>query len=203
MTAPVQTGTPATGTPGTPAAGAPTGTPAGAPAGQQGAPADRGYPEGTPLEQMTDAQQAAYWRHHSRKHEQRAAQAPPPDELAQLRDKAAKFDAAEQANLSELEKLQKANADLQARVAAADLAEMRRQACRDAGLPESDHVWLSAATTTAAAKELAEQLKARGGSNGTGTAASHDQGVRRQPATSARDQGLAEAEKRFGKPKTT
>lgn len=30
---------------------------------------DKGFPEGTPLAEMTDAQQAAYWKHHARRHE--------------------------------------------------------------------------------------------------------------------------------------
>ena len=30
---------------------------------------DKGFPEGTPLAEMTDAQRAAYWQHYSRKHE--------------------------------------------------------------------------------------------------------------------------------------
>lgn len=30
---------------------------------------DKGFPEGTPLSEMTDAQQAAYWKHHARRHE--------------------------------------------------------------------------------------------------------------------------------------
>lgn len=30
---------------------------------------DKGFPEGTPLTEMTDAQQAAYWKHHARRHE--------------------------------------------------------------------------------------------------------------------------------------
>jgi len=45
-----------------------------APTPPQTAPAgpsdgDKGFPEGTPLAQMTDAQKAAYWQHYARKHE--------------------------------------------------------------------------------------------------------------------------------------
>lgn len=35
----------------------------------QGADDGKGYPEGTPVRAMTPEQQAAYWRHHARKHE--------------------------------------------------------------------------------------------------------------------------------------
>lgn len=31
--------------------------------------ADKGFPEGTPLTEMTEAQQLAYWKHHARRHE--------------------------------------------------------------------------------------------------------------------------------------
>lgn len=30
---------------------------------------DRGFPQGTPIAEMTDAQRAAYWQHYARKHE--------------------------------------------------------------------------------------------------------------------------------------
>lgn len=39
--------------------------------GQQPSGSDKGFPEGVPLEQMTTEQQAAYWRHYARQHEQR------------------------------------------------------------------------------------------------------------------------------------
>jgi hypothetical protein len=42
---------------------APPAAPAGPPA------ADKGFPEGTPLTEMNDAQKAAYWQHYARKHE--------------------------------------------------------------------------------------------------------------------------------------
>lgn len=38
-------------------------TPAGPPEG------DKGFPDGTPLTEMNDAQRAAYWQHYARKHE--------------------------------------------------------------------------------------------------------------------------------------
>jgi hypothetical protein len=37
--------------------------------GKQQADKDLGYPKDTPIAEMTDKQQAAYWKHHARKHE--------------------------------------------------------------------------------------------------------------------------------------
>lgn len=55
-----------------PAGGAPAGDPAGDPPQVPPAPpADPGYPQGVAVADMTAEQQAAYWRDHSRKHEQR------------------------------------------------------------------------------------------------------------------------------------
>lgn len=49
-----------------------TGTdPAAGASGPSGS-ADNGFPGGTPVEAMNPTQQAAYWRHHARKHEDRA-----------------------------------------------------------------------------------------------------------------------------------
>lgn len=46
---------------------------------------DRGFPEGTPLEQMSTEQQLAYWKHHSRKHEDavKAFKGVTPDKIAE------------------------------------------------------------------------------------------------------------------------
>lgn len=58
---------------------------------------ERGFPEGTPLEQMSVEQQAAYWKHHARQWEGRAKafDGKTPEDLAALEDKASKFDALE------------------------------------------------------------------------------------------------------------
>ena len=48
----------------------PTATSAPSPAPAEG---ERGFPEKTPIEQMTPEQQAAYWKFHARKHESTAA----------------------------------------------------------------------------------------------------------------------------------
>jgi hypothetical protein len=54
----------------------------------------RGFPEGTPLEQMTDAQQAAYWKFHSRKHEDavKAYAGITPDQAKQFKDRSEKLE---------------------------------------------------------------------------------------------------------------
>ncbi len=52
-----------TETPDSPSPDAPPVAPAGSPEGE------KGFPEGTPLAEMTDAQKAAYWQHYARKHE--------------------------------------------------------------------------------------------------------------------------------------
>lgn len=70
--------------------------PAGPPA-PPAAPSEPAYPANTPLEQMTAEQQAAYWKAQSRKHEDRskAFGALTPEQLAELRAKADRQDALE------------------------------------------------------------------------------------------------------------
>lgn len=56
---------------------------------------DRGFPENTPVAEMTVEQQAAYWKHQSRRHEDRvkAYGGLTPEQLAELRTKAERADA--------------------------------------------------------------------------------------------------------------
>ena len=58
-------------------------------------PPDKGYPDNTAVEQMTMAQQAAYWKVASRKHEDRSKAFGnlTPEDLAALQEKAARADA--------------------------------------------------------------------------------------------------------------
>lgn len=67
---------PAEPTPGSPAPETPT-----APTG-----GDKGFPEGTPLTEMTEAQQLAYWKHHARRHEDavKAYKGLTPQQIAEL-----------------------------------------------------------------------------------------------------------------------
>jgi hypothetical protein len=48
---------------------------------------EHGYPDSTPVADMPAEQQAAYWKHHARKHEQRASSAPDAAELQRLKDR--------------------------------------------------------------------------------------------------------------------
>jgi hypothetical protein len=69
-------------------------------------PADPGFPTGTPVADMTVDQQAAYWKHQSRKHEDRSKAFGDltPEALAELREKAEKQEAFEYELSSEAEK---------------------------------------------------------------------------------------------------
>ncbi len=69
------------------------------------AAADKGYPDHTPVVEMTDGQQAAYWRAQSRKHEGRAKAR---EDYDDVKAKAARLDAIEAANATEQEKAAKA-----------------------------------------------------------------------------------------------
>jgi hypothetical protein len=86
-------------------------TPAGSPDG------DKGFPEGTALAEMTDAQKAAYWQHYSRKHEDtvKAFNGLTPQ---QVKDLQAKVDALEAEKLSAGEKELKQARDDAAKAAA-------------------------------------------------------------------------------------
>ncbi|WP_217428932.1 hypothetical protein, partial [Micromonospora maritima] len=81
-------------TPATPPAPAPTPTPA---TGN----GEHGFPENTPLAVMTDAQQAAYWRYHARKHEARAQSM---SDYEQLKQQAAEAERLRQAAMTDHER---------------------------------------------------------------------------------------------------
>lgn len=75
------------------------------PATPQGQATDKGFPDATPVTEMSAEQQAAYWRHHARKHEERVKALGDYDDL---KAKAAKLDELEAANASETDKAVKA-----------------------------------------------------------------------------------------------
>ncbi|MFJ6720485.1 hypothetical protein [Streptomyces sp. NPDC091259] len=94
---------------------------------------EHGYPDATPIAEMSADHQAAYWKHQSRKHEQRANAAP---------------------DAAELERLRAAEAELASRKAA-DLSETERlQAERDAAKAEAEAARAEAAQATATALRL-------------------------------------------------
>jgi hypothetical protein len=69
---------------------------------------DKGFPENTPVAEMTDAQAAAYWKDKARKHENTAKARADYD---QLKARAARADELEAANATEQEKAVKAARD--------------------------------------------------------------------------------------------
>lgn len=112
-----------------------TGQPGNQPAPADPAPAaDKGFPENTPVSAMTAEQQAAYWKHQARKHEDRNRNAPTDTELTELRAAAAERDQLLQAQMTDTEKAietARAEGEKNARLALApDLvaAEFRAQA---------------------------------------------------------------------------
>ena len=62
---------------------------------------DKGFPDNTPIEAMTDAQQAAYWKHHARKHENTVKARADYD---QIKAKAAEYDEFKRQQMSDHER---------------------------------------------------------------------------------------------------
>lgn len=93
----------------------------GAGGGGGGAPQvnEHGYPDGKPVAEMEPAHQVAYWKHHARKHEQRANAAPDTAELERLRAADTELKKRQAADLTETERLQKERDDAAAEAAAA------------------------------------------------------------------------------------
>lgn len=83
---------------------------------------EHGYPDATPVAEMATGHQAAYWKYQSRKHEQRASQAPDAAELEALRAAAAELSTRKAADLSDTERLQKVADDAKAEALAAKAA---------------------------------------------------------------------------------
>ncbi|MFD8595365.1 hypothetical protein ACFV1L_10225 [Kitasatospora sp. NPDC059646] len=79
---------------------------------------------------MTHEQQAAYWKHHARRHEQRASQAPTAEQVAQWQADAAELATRKAAELTETQRLQaeKDAAEQRAAQAQADAAAATRRA---------------------------------------------------------------------------
>lgn len=73
-------------------------------------PTDSGFPANTPIDQMTADQQTAYWKHQARKHEDRvkALDGLTPEQLAELRAKADRQEAMEHELASDAEKRERA-----------------------------------------------------------------------------------------------
>lgn len=98
---------------------------------------DRGFPEGTPRQDMTDAEQINYWKHYARRNEETVRARADYDEL---KAKAAKLEKLERQSLSEHEK-----AVAETREAA--LAEGRQAAMTELGTKYT-RAFLAEALTT-------------------------------------------------------
>ncbi|MFF9525351.1 hypothetical protein ACF1DV_25730 [Streptomyces achromogenes] len=83
---------------------------------------EHGYPDNTPVADMTSEHQVAYWKHHARKHEARANSAPDAAELERLRQADEELKKRQAAELSETERLQKERDDAAAEAARAKAA---------------------------------------------------------------------------------
>ncbi|MFJ3248314.1 hypothetical protein [Streptomyces sp. NPDC086782] len=80
---------------------------------------EHGYPDATPVADMTSEHQVAYWKHHARKHEAAAKAAPDAAELERLRAADAELATRKAADLTETERLQKERDDAAAEAATA------------------------------------------------------------------------------------
>lgn len=93
---------------------------------------EHGYPDATPIADMSAEHQLAYWRHHSKKWEATAKAGPDAAELERLRAAETELATRKAAELSETERLQaerdaaKAEADTAKAVATAATAELLR-----------------------------------------------------------------------------
>jgi len=140
---------------------------------------EHGYPDGKPVADMEAAHQVAYWKHHARKHEQRANAAPDATELERLRKADADLKARQAADLSETERLQKERDDAaalaatNAATAAAATAELLKlQVIGEKQLTPA-HAAFITGTTREELEASADALKALipgGGRSGSGSA---------------------------------
>ncbi|WDM16745.1 DUF4355 domain-containing protein [Streptomyces lavenduligriseus] len=86
---------------------------------------EHGYPDNTPVVDMSAEHQVAYWKYHARKHQQRAESAPDAAELERLRAAEAELATRKAAELTETERLQ---AERDAAAAEAATAKAERDA---------------------------------------------------------------------------
>ncbi|MEU3285568.1 capsid assembly scaffolding protein Gp46 family protein [Streptomyces longwoodensis] len=83
---------------------------------------EHGYPDSTPVADMTPEHQAAYWKYHARKHEAAAKSVPDGPELERLRQADEELKKRLAADLSETERLQKERDEAAAEVVRAKAA---------------------------------------------------------------------------------
>src|SRR5689334_20286056 len=111
---------------------------------------EHGFPDATPVADMTPAHQAAYWKHHARRHEQRANSGPSAEELEALRAAATELATRKAAELSETERLQAEAATARAEAEAAKAA---------AATAAADVLRLSVAASKSLTPEQAARLQ--------------------------------------------
>jgi hypothetical protein len=97
---------------------------------------ERGYPEKTPVAEMTPEQQAAYWQYHARKHEDRLkAIDVTPEELTRLREADAEMQRLADASRTDMERVEARAAAAEQKAAALEPELLRLQAAIAAALP--------------------------------------------------------------------
>lgn len=187
-----------------------------------------GFPTETPVAQMTAEQQAAYWKHYARVHEQTAKDRGDYDKIRAERDRLRSQSMTEQERAveaardearkaGEAEAALKFGAQLVAAKFEALLAPRGLDAERVATLTQhlatgqflKDDGGVNVEALTAFADAVAPAPgTGNGGGQGTGQGGggqrwpSFGQGQRQAPPASAAAAGDAEADRRFGKPKT-
>ncbi|MEO3974366.1 hypothetical protein [Streptomyces sp. CAU 1734] len=98
---------------------------------------EHGYPDNTPTSDMAPEHQVAYWKHHARKHEQRANAGVDPTELERLRAADAELATRKAAELSDTERVQ-------AEKDAADAARITAERERDEALASALRITVAA-----------------------------------------------------------
>lgn len=174
--------------------------------------AERGYPSGTPVEQMDPTQQAAYWRDQSKKHEgMLKAERRARGDYDAVKAKADEYDRVKSEQQTEQEKAVTAAREEGRQAAIADANRMVATAIYRAGLDASgvdsaDIDDLVAAfnpdafiTSGDVDTDKVSALASRFGRGGTATQPDMGQGRGTGHAPAGRA-GIAEAHRRFGKP---
>lgn len=139
-----------------------------------------GYPDATPVADMSAEHQAAYWRFHSKKWETTAKAAPDATELERLRKADEDLKARQAADLSETERLQKERDDASAlavanaaKAAEATAELLKLQVAADKQLTPAQAAWLRGSTKEeleASAAQLLTDFAASGfGGNSGGS----------------------------------
>ncbi|MFE0326340.1 hypothetical protein ACFW08_05925 [Streptomyces sp. NPDC058960] len=151
---------------------------------------EHGFPDATPVAEMSAEHQAAYWRHHSRKWEQTAKAAPDAAELERLRAAEAELAQRKAADMTDAERL-KAEADAakaeaeaaKAQAATATAQLLRTTVAADKKLTPEQAVWLQGSTKeeleASADKLLAAFGSAGNGGQGEGSGSSFRSGGNR------------------------